>query len=125
MTWDMAGSVLIVDDHRGFRVWARQFLETTGYRVSGEAVNGEEAIRATRQLRPSVVLLDIHLPDMDGFEVTRRLLDTDGHRPQVVLISSREQVDFGRRIAQSGAVGFIAKDRLSVGMLSGLLSGSP
>ncbi len=121
----MAGSVLIVDDHRGFRVWARQFLETTGYRVSGEAGNGEEAIRATRQLRPDVVLLDIHLPDMDGFEVTRRLLDTDGHRPRVVLISSREQVDFGRRIAQSGAVGFIGKDRLSVGTLSGLLSGSP
>ena len=121
----MLGSVLIVDDHLGFRVWARHFLETTGYRVSGEAGSGEEAIGAARRLRPDLILLDVHLPDIDGFEVARRLLDSDGHRPGIVLTSSRDRVEFGGRIAESGVLGFIAKDGLSAATLSAILAGSP
>lgn len=122
-TWEMAGSVLIVDDHRGFRSWARQFLESTGYRVSGEAGDGGEAIRAARRERPDVVLLDVHLPDMNGFDVARLLADEHGHRPRVVLISSRSQRDLGHRIAESGAVGFIGKEDLTAEALSALLDG--
>lgn len=117
----MARSVLIVDDHNGFRAWARQLLETSGFRVSGEAVDGHEAVRAIRRMRPDVVLLDVHLPDIDGFEVTRRLADEETHRPEVILISSRDQADFGTRIAESGAVGFIGKEDLSAETLSALL----
>ena len=119
----MAESVLIVDDHCGFRAWARHFLESTGYRVFGEASGGEEAIRAARRGQPDVVLLDVHLPDMDGFEVARLLADEHGHHPRVVLISSREQADLGHRIAESGAIGFIGKEDLSAEALSALLDG--
>jgi DNA-binding NarL/FixJ family response regulator len=119
----MLGSVLIVDDHLGFRAWARQLLETAGYQVSGEAGSGEEAIGEARRLRPDLVLLDVHLPDIDGFEVTRILLDANEPRPRIVLTSSREQVEFGGRITQSGALGFIAKDGLSASTLSALLAG--
>lgn len=123
-TRGMARSVLIVDDHIGFRAWARQLLETTGYRISGEAADGHEAIRVSRRTRPDVVLLDVHLPDIDGFEVTRRLIDTETSPPQIVLISSRDPVDFGGRISESGAVGFIGKEDLSAETLSNLLLGS-
>ena len=118
----MACSVLIVDDHRGFRVWARGFLEAAGYRVAGEAGDGQDAIRVAGRSRPDVVLLDVHLPDMDGFEVARRLADVDGEGPDVVLISSREPGDFGRRIIESGALGFISKEDLSSATLGTLLS---
>lgn len=122
-TWKVACSVLIVDDHRGFRVWARQFLEAAGYFVAGEAGDGGDAIRVAGRSRPDVVLLDVHLPDMDGFEVARRLTRADGNAPDVVFISSREASDFGRRIIDSGALGFISKEELSGETLGSLLAG--
>lgn len=119
----MSRSVLIVDDHGGFRAWARQFLEAEGYRVAGEAADGKEAILATNRLQPDLVLLDVHLPDMDGFEVARRLARRDRNGPDVVLISSREAVEFGHRITESGVLGFISKEELSSETLGAMLSG--
>ena len=66
-------TVLIVDDHPSFRASARAILEADGFEVSGEAEDGESAIAAADRLHPDVVLLDVQLPDIDGFEVTRRL----------------------------------------------------
>ena len=66
-------SVLIVDDHASFRATARQLLEAEGYEVVGEAADGASALEAVARLRPDVVLLDVQLPDMDGFEISRRL----------------------------------------------------
>ena len=117
----MSSSVLIVDDHTGFRVWARAFLEAEGYRVVGEAADGFEAISAVRRLRPDVVLLDVHLPDLDGFEVARRVGE-EPEAPAVVLVSSRELVEFGRRVAESGVHGFISKVELSGATLHAVLS---
>ncbi len=117
----MSSSVLIVDDHTGFRVWARAFLEAQGYRVVGEAADGAEAISAVGRLRPDVVLLDVHLPDLDGFEVARRVAK-EPEPPAVVLISSRELVEFGRRVAESGVRGFISKVELSAETLHAVLS---
>ena len=117
----MSSSVLIVDDHEGFRAWARAFLETHGYRVVGEAADGAEAVNAVGRLRPDVVLLDIHLPDVDGFEVARRVAEEPG-APAVVLVSSRELIDFGSRVAESGVRGFISKEDLSGETLHAVLS---
>jgi DNA-binding NarL/FixJ family response regulator len=101
-------TVLIVDDHAGFRSWTRSLLETEGFLVVGETADGASAVRAARDLRPDLVLLDIMLPDVSGFEVARRLaaLPTP---PDVVLISTREAADFGDVIGHSAAIGFISK----------------
>src|SRR5439155_13919656 len=100
---------LIVDDHPSFRASAQAILEAEGFEVVGEAEDGESAIEAAQQLRPDVVLLDVQLPDIDGFEVTRRLT-SNGRGPCVVLVSSRDASDLGPLVAGSGACGFIAKN---------------
>ena len=112
--------VLIVDDHPGFRAQARALLMAAGYEVVGEAADGESGVRVARDLAPDVVLLDIHLPDITGFEVMRRVGGGPG-RPAVVLISSRDASDYGRLIERSGARGFIAKAELSARTLAAVL----
>ena len=94
----MAKTVLIVDDHPSFRASARRMLEADGYEVLGEAEDGAAAAAAVEQLRPDLVLLDIRLPDIDGFEVARRLLDRDGRTPQIVLTSSNDPMDLGQAL---------------------------
>ena len=84
----MSKTVLIVDDHPGFRASARMLLEAEGFDVVGEAGDGRSGLEAAAELRPDVVLLDIQLPDMDGFQVAAGL-DANGSRPAIVLISSR------------------------------------
>jgi DNA-binding NarL/FixJ family response regulator len=116
----VATTVLIVDDHRGFRATARALLEAEGYEVVGEAENGVGAIRAVRELRPDVVLLDVQLPDFDGFEVASRL-SSNGASAAIVLTSSRDASDFGPLVAQSGARGFVPKAELSGGTLATLI----
>ena len=88
-------SVLIVDDHASFRATARQLLEAEGYEVVGEAGDGASALEAVARLRPEVVLLDVQLPDMDGFEISKRLC-ANGWSPQIVMTSSRDVSEFGR-----------------------------
>jgi CheY-like chemotaxis protein len=109
-----AAAILIVDDHDGFRAFARGMLEAAGFTVA-EAATGTEATEAVRAVRPGLVLLDIQLPDFDGFEVARRLAaaPAGGPTPVVVLTSTREARDYGRRIADSPAAGFLPKDQLS------------
>jgi len=104
--------VLIVDDHAAFRSIARQLVESAGYAVVGEAANAEQAIELSHALQPDVVLLDVVLPDRDGFAVAEAL-DVAGVRPKVVLISSRDRADFGTRLASAHATGFIQKSDLS------------
>ena len=116
----MRPTLLIVDDHPGFRSLARKLLEAGGFEVIGEAANGHAAVATARQLRPDVVLLDIQLPDIDGFEVTARLAD-GGAGPVVVLTSTRDRVDYGERVERSGARGFIPKAELSGAALRGFL----
>jgi len=107
---DSATRILIVDDHPSFRRCARAILEADGFRVVGEAADGEGAISAIDSLRPDVVLLDVQLPDMDGFAVLEQL---GAHAPPVVLVSSRDEDDYNGLIRASGARGFIAKAELS------------
>ena len=108
-------TVLIVDDHDGFRRQARRLLERAGYDVVGEADTGAAALAAARALRPEVVLLDIQLPDVDGFEVASRL---DG--PRVVLVSGRDGATYGDRLTRASAP-FIAKADLTAQSLAAAL----
>lgn len=117
----MRSGVLIVDDHEGFRARARYVLESDGFEVVGEAADGEAALAAARALAPDIVLVDIQLPDQDGFELAKQLT-SDGAGPAIVLISSHDATDFGSLIRASGARGFIAKDELSGTRLRSLLA---
>jgi DNA-binding NarL/FixJ family response regulator len=112
--------VLIVDDHPSFRASARTLLESDGYEVVGEAADGAEALKAVEELRPDLVLLDVQLPDIDGFEVSQRLAAME-HAPDVILTSSRDGADYGNCVETSGARGFVPKGELSGAALSLLL----
>jgi DNA-binding NarL/FixJ family response regulator len=117
----MSVTVLIVDDHPSFRASARTLLEAEGYEVVGEAEDGESALRAVSELHPDLVLLDIQLPDLDGFEVSERLRELDTP-PAIVLTSSRDGKDYARCIECSGARGFVPKAELSGAALTALLT---
>jgi DNA-binding NarL/FixJ family response regulator len=108
----MGRTVLIVDDHAGFRAAARALLEAGEFEVVGEAEDGAAALATAVELRPEVVLLDIQLPDVDGFAVAERLV-RDGIPSAIVLISSRDVSSFRRRLAANPAWSFIAKSELS------------
>ena len=112
-------SVLIVDDHAEFRRVAHMMLEAAGFDVVGEAADGQSALAEAARLRPGMVLLDIQLPDIDGFEVADRLA-RGADPPAVVLTSSRPGSTFRRRLAGSRAAGFIAKSELSGAALAAL-----
>jgi len=114
-------TVVIVDDHPGFRSQARALLEAEGFDVVGEADDGVSALAAVNRLRPRVVLLDIQLPDIDGFEVAERLARA-GDPPAVVLVSTRGVSAYRRRLARSPARGFISKSELSGNALAALVS---
>jgi DNA-binding NarL/FixJ family response regulator len=117
-------SVLIVDDHGPFRVVVRKMLERDGFSIVGEAADAGTALAAVRTLRPDVVLLDVNLPDEDGFAVCERLHELPD-APAVVLTSSHEPASFRRRLRTSRALGFIPKRNLTPGALATLLERSP
>ncbi len=116
----MKRTVLIVDDHAGFRASARRVLESEGYSVIAEAADGSAGVTAAAEANPDVALVDVQLPDFDGFEVTKRMRDA-GATAQIVLISSHERSDFGSLIDTSGAEGFVSKAELSGATLEALL----
>jgi DNA-binding NarL/FixJ family response regulator len=112
--------VLIVDDHEPFRAVARELLEGAGYVVAGEAVDAAGALAAVAVAAPDAVLLDVQLPDRDGFSVATALTAAGGG-PVIVLISSREAEDYGQRVVACGARGFIPKSRLSAAAFAALV----
>lgn len=119
----MSTSVLIVDDHPSFRASARRMLEASGYAVVGEAADGEAAILAAGDLEPDLVLLDVQLPDINGFEVAARLAGLGGVVTEIVLTSSRDLADFGGEVEASPVRGFIPKSELSGETLAALRDG--
>ena len=115
-----SATVLVVDDHASFRAFARTVLLASGYVVIGEAGDGRSAIEAVERDRPDIVLLDVQLPDIDGFEVARRLAGM-AEPPAIVLISTRDGSDYGRQVMASGARGFLTKSRLTGAALRALV----
>jgi DNA-binding NarL/FixJ family response regulator len=116
----MRPTVLIVDDHDDFRASARALLELQGFDVVADVQDGERAIAATRRLHPDVVLLDVQLPGMDGFEVAERLSVVEPP-PRVVLVSSRKRAAYDGRLPDAPVAGFLGKDELSGAALAALL----
>ena len=117
----MACRVLLVDDNSDFRRAARQLLERHGFVVVAEAETGIGGIERTQELRPDVVLVDVQLPDIDGFEVAARLSQLEVP-PAVILTSSLDGADFGALVAGSSASGFVAKAELSASAVQALLA---
>jgi len=113
-------TVLIVDDHPSFRASARTLLEAEGYEIVGEAENGAAALQAVKDLHPDLVLLDVQLPDMDGFQVAEQLCGL-ASPPAFVLTSSRDSADYGSCIQICGASGFVPKADLSGAAIAALL----
>jgi two-component system response regulator EvgA len=116
-------TILIIDDHAGFRVQARAILEADGFLVVGEADDGVSGLAAARTMRPDLVLLDIGLPDIEGFDVAKELA-VDGPPPLVVLTSTRDASAYGPRLASSRVLGFIPKDELSGARIRALVDGA-
>jgi len=114
-------TVLIVDDHEEFRRSAAAVLELDGFKVIGEACDGADALVKAWDMRPDIVLLDIQLPDLDGFAVAERIALLEDP-PIVILVSSRDGTVYGSRLAASPARGFIAKRHLSGAALASLLA---
>lgn len=116
----MGRTILIVDDHPSFRASARCVLESEGFEVIGEAADGASALSECARLLPDVVLLDVQLPDIDGFDVCSKLTALAGH-PVVIMTSSRDCSDFGRLVSTCGACGFVPKAELSGDRMQELL----
>lgn len=116
----MGTRVLIVDDHDGFRTQARELLEAAGYEIVGEAVSASSALNVANTVHPDVVLLDVQLPDGNGFD----LVDELGIEAQVVMISGRDPRSYRGRLENTAAAGFIPKALLSRASLEAVLSGA-
>jgi DNA-binding NarL/FixJ family response regulator len=115
-------TVLIVDDHPSFRASARAMLESEGFDVVGELADGASVVEAVLALEPDVVLLDVQLPDMTGFDVCAELETCDASATQVILVSSRDLTDYGELVDVSCACGFVPKGELSGDMIAALLA---
>lgn len=116
----MPRRVLIVDDNAGFRTAVRRLLERRGFVVVAEAETGSAGVAMAKEHRPELVVLDVQLPDIDGFEVAERLSRLD-LPVQVILTSSLDGTDFGALVAGSPALGFIPKAELSASAVEALL----
>ena len=116
----MPTTVLIVDDHAGFRAIARKVLTDGGFDVVGEAADAGSAVIAARELKPDCVLLDVQLGDDHGFAVADALADGSGG-PSVVLTSGRDWEDLEPPALASNVRGFIPKEKLSSAALGELL----
>jgi len=120
-THSVSPTVLIIDDHAAFRVGVRELLAVDGYQVIGEASDGRRGIEAAAALQPEVVLLDVRLPDMDGFAVAGELAARVGNAA-VVITSSSDDPLYPARALDSGARGFVAKHDVSGPTLDRLLA---
>jgi DNA-binding NarL/FixJ family response regulator len=111
--------VRVVDDHEGFRMQLRSLLEKAGIDVVGEACSGGEALLRAGESRPDVVVMDLHMPGMDGFEATRRIAAADPSARVIVLTMSDHDDDVSRAIL-AGACGYLLKDVPGPDLLRGI-----
>lgn len=104
-----APSILLVDDHATMRAGFRMILEASGIEVVGEAATGVEAVQRAAHLAPDVVFMDVQMPDMDGIDATRRILEA-GSRASVVIVTTFDRDDYLFAALDAGASGFLLKN---------------
>ena len=118
--------VLIVDDDVPTRVGVRTILSTEpGIEVVGEAANGVQAIALAHSASPHVVLMDVQLPDLDGIEVTRHILDeAEDHEsaPRVVILTTFAYEEYAYRAVKAGASGFLLKRTRAEDIVSAVIA---
>ncbi len=119
---------LLVDDSHQFMEILRRFVQTyPKVLIAGEASSGQEALIKARELRPDLVILDVGLPDMNGFALARLIL-TDPHPPKVVFLSFNDGAEYREAAAALGALAFVSKAECATQMgaiLDGLLCDAP
>jgi DNA-binding NarL/FixJ family response regulator len=101
--------LLLVDDHRMLRETMKRSMLDEGFDVIGEASDGQEGVELALELRPDVVLMDVTMPEMDGVEATRRIIE---QRPEsrIVMLTMHADQDVIAAAIRSGAVGYLVKD---------------
>ncbi len=103
--------VLIVDDQSLVRAGFRMILEAEeDVEVVGEAADGAEAVTAVAELAPDVILMDVRMPNVDGLEATRRLLDGKSEGPRVLILTTFDLDEYVYEALRVGASGFLLKD---------------
>jgi DNA-binding NarL/FixJ family response regulator len=106
--------LLLADDQAMVRQGFGALLNAQdGMLVVGEATNGEDAVRACRELRPDLILMDVRMPVMDGLEATQRLMNPSGGagwRPRVLMLTTFDLDDYVYEALRAGASGFLLKD---------------
>jgi DNA-binding NarL/FixJ family response regulator len=113
--------VLLADDQQLVRGGFRMILRAEpDIEVVGEAADGTEAVALARQLDPDVVLMDVRMPTMDGIEATRRIIDTNGDRPRVLVLTTFDLDEYVYEALRAGASGFLLKDAPEEQLVSGI-----
>jgi DNA-binding NarL/FixJ family response regulator len=113
--------VLLADDQRLVRSGFRMILRAEpDIEVVGEAADGAEAIALTRELDPDVVLMDVRMPNMDGIEATRQIVDGSEHAPRVLVLTTFDLDEYVYEALRAGASGFLLKDAPEQQLVSGI-----
>src|SRR5262245_31601754 len=102
-------TVLLADDHQLLRQALKRALEDSGFQVIAEAENGEDAVRLTQKFRPSVVVMDVSMPVLNGIDATRRIHEDRPELPVIVLTMHQEN-QVKTEALRAGAAGFLSKD---------------
>jgi DNA-binding NarL/FixJ family response regulator len=116
----VARSILVVDDNAAVRGLIVRILTSRGYAVVGEAGSVADALEQAEELRPDVALVDIGLPDGDGFSLTRQLRDRSSSMRVLLFSSDADRTNVAAAV-RAGAVGFLPKDELSSPVLDRLI----
>jgi DNA-binding NarL/FixJ family response regulator len=118
----MSTKILITDDEELVRTGFRMILEAQDdFEVLGEASNGSEAVEMTRSLQPDVILMDIHMPGMDGLEATKQIVD-DERTPEsrVLILTTFDQDESVYKALRAGASGFLLKRTPAATLVEGI-----
>jgi len=114
--------ILVADDHSIVRRGVRALLEThAGWKVCGEAATGSEAVKQAKKLRPDVAVIDITMPDLNGFEATRQIR-TVAPQTQILVLTVHESEQALREVLDAGALGYVSKSDLDLNLSAAIES---